>query len=51
MPNLDITFAVPKMHVYSHQASCIRTLHPKRVEGSGLTDGEASERKWSLLGK
>jgi hypothetical protein len=46
-----IIFAIPKMHAYCHDAKCLRSLHPQRVEGAGLTDGEASERNWSYLGR
>jgi hypothetical protein len=47
----SIVFLVPKFHVYAHTQDCIRHLHPTMVAGTGMCDGECSERCWSYLGR
>lgn len=42
---------IPEMHVKCHDVSCQYMLHPKRVPGTGMTDGEGTERLWSWLHK
>jgi hypothetical protein len=41
---------VPAFHVHSHGPSCVELLHPRKLQGFGNTDGEATERLWSDLG-
>jgi hypothetical protein len=49
--DVNVTFAVPKFDVRAHRNLCLRLYHPDRVSGCALTDGEASERQWSKIGR
>lgn len=46
-----IVCTIPALHAYGHCTECLRTMHPKRVEGQGLADGEGTERFWSRFAK
>jgi hypothetical protein len=48
---ITIEYAIPAFHARAHGPKCLRLLHPSKVVGCGTVDGEASERKWSLLGR
>jgi hypothetical protein len=45
-----IQFAVSIFHAYAHTPSCQINYHPRRLNNTGLTDGESLERLWSYLG-
>jgi hypothetical protein len=47
--NLPVRLAVPVFHSYAHKLQCQLKYNPRRVEGTGLTDGEGTERLWSHL--
>ncbi len=51
LSDYKVTFCIPKMHAYAHGVSCRMYIHPTFVSGTGNTDGEASERGWSHLGR
>ncbi|KAF9512719.1 hypothetical protein BS47DRAFT_1297322 [Hydnum rufescens UP504] len=44
-----IIFGIPALHVYGHQYVCQIMYHPHKVEAFGRTDGEGTERVWSLM--
>lgn len=45
--NIDIEFAVPKLHINSHKSSCHTKFGLNYRPGVGRTDGEGVERRWS----
>ncbi|XP_022803807.1 uncharacterized protein LOC111341120, partial [Stylophora pistillata] len=44
-----VDVAIPIFHCYGHKASCQIQYSPRRIKGTGLTDGEGVERLWSFL--
>ncbi|XP_046862985.1 uncharacterized protein LOC124456634 [Xenia sp. Carnegie-2017] len=44
-----VSISVPIFHCYGHKASCQVKFSPRRLDGFGLTDGEAIERLWAYL--
>lgn len=44
-----ITWAVSAFHAYGHQWACQIIYHPRKIFGFGLSEGEGSERFWSLI--
>ncbi|KAK7020693.1 hypothetical protein VNI00_017635 [Paramarasmius palmivorus] len=43
-------FAVPKLHIQSHERSCQENFALNFILGAGQTDGEGVERHWANLG-
>lgn len=44
--NIDIKFAVPKLHINGHKSSCHTEFGFNYRPGVGRTDGEGVERRW-----
>lgn len=42
-------WAIPIFHAYGHNLACQLKYLPRRIEGFGMTDGEAVERMWAQL--
>ncbi|XP_033727630.1 uncharacterized protein LOC117316961 [Pecten maximus] len=46
---LGYTFAVPVFHRFAHNIQCQLQFAQRNVEGTGLANGEGTERLWSYL--
>ncbi len=47
--NLNVTFLVPKFHLYAHRTECQINYSFNLTPGVGRTDGESPERGWAAM--